>query len=170
LEVGPATAHLRALAHPLRLRLLSLLTAGPASAAELARETGGAHANISYHLRTLDAAGLVELDSETSVRGGRQRRYRVTDIQRPPGEVGPATDNAWPAALAAELRRRWPEQVADQPRTTADAELWVDPEVWTQVVEHVRTAMLLLHSAAQPPRTPGTLRTSTTAALFGMRP
>lgn len=160
--------HLRALAHPLRLQMLSLLTAGPRSAAELARGVGCTHANASYHLRTLEAGGLVELDSERSVRGGRERRYRVTPmpVEQPYADAG-AT---WPAALSAELQRRWPSREAQAPRTTADAELWVEPEVWEQVVGQVREALLLLHGAARPPHTGGTVRTSTTAALFGMHP
>lgn len=165
---GSPQAELRALAHPLRLRMLSLLTASPQSAAELAREVGCTHANASYHLRTLLAAGLVELDSERSVRGGRERRYRVTPL---PAQQSEADDGgAWPAALASELRRRWPDRDVRAPQTSSDAELWVEPEVWEQVVEGVRQALLLLHGAARPPRTAGTVRTSTTAALFGMTP
>ncbi|WP_268815939.1 helix-turn-helix domain-containing protein [Amycolatopsis alkalitolerans] len=38
------------LAHPLRLRLLSLLTGASLSAAEAARELGETQANVSYHL------------------------------------------------------------------------------------------------------------------------
>ena len=160
--------YLRALAHPLRLQMLSLLTAGPLSAAELARGVACTHANASYHLRTLEAAGLVELDSERSVRGGRERRYRVTPlpVEAPYDDAG----ETWAAALSAELQRRWPDRDPAQPRTSADAELWVEPQVWEQVVGQVREALLLLHDSAQPPRTEGTVRTSTTAALFGMQP
>lgn len=166
---------LRALAHPLRLQMLSLLTAAPASAAELARGVGCTHANASYHLRALEAAGLVELDSERSVRGGRERRYRVTPLpaNQPADQPAEQTDGdlggAWPAALSAELQRRWPSRTAG-PRASADAELWVDPAVWEQVVADVREAMQLLHGAARPPLTEGTVRTSTTAALFRMQP
>lgn len=163
-----ATSHLRALAHPLRLRMLSLLTATPLSAAELARELDCAHANASYHLRTLEQAGLVEVDSERSVRGGRERRYRVVALPLSAAPAGPDEPGAWPAALAEELRRRWPERDTGLSRTTSDAELWVEPEVWEQVVDEVRQALLLLHRSARPARTPGTVRTSTTAAMFGM--
>src|SRR6476659_9549606 len=56
---------LRALAHPVRLQMLSLLTGAPMSAAEVARELGLTHANASYHLRQLLAAGqLVEAGDE----------------------------------------------------------------------------------------------------------
>ena len=43
--------HLRALAHPVRLRILSLLTGADLTAADVARELGITHANASYHLR-----------------------------------------------------------------------------------------------------------------------
>ena len=57
---GPdETSSLRAMAHPLRLRMLSLLTGAELSAAEVARELGITHANASYHLRVLlDACEL----------------------------------------------------------------------------------------------------------------
>ena len=42
-------ASLRAAAHPLRLRILSLLTGSALSAAEIARELDITHANASYH-------------------------------------------------------------------------------------------------------------------------
>ena len=44
---------LRSVAHPLRLRMLSLLTGTSMSAAEVARELEITHANASYHLRQL---------------------------------------------------------------------------------------------------------------------
>ncbi|TDD23761.1 ArsR family transcriptional regulator, partial [Kribbella turkmenica] len=50
---------LRATAHPVRLRMLSLLTGTAMSAAEVARELGLTHANASYHLRILLESGTV---------------------------------------------------------------------------------------------------------------
>lgn len=49
-----------------------------------------------------------------------------------------------------------------------DAELWVDPEVWREVVTMVGQASALLHRRAQPPGSSGTERVSMTAALFRM--
>lgn len=165
-----ATTYLRALAHPLRLRMLSLLTGAPMSAAELARELGGTHANASYHLRQLLLAGLVELDEQRMVRGGRERRYRTAPEQPVLGQADDRAQGLWPVAAAAELRRRWPDRDRDAPRVHADAELWVEPEVWAQVVEHVQAGMALLHASARPPRTAGTIRTSATVSVFGMQP
>ncbi len=50
---------LRAGAHPVRLRILSLLTGSAMSAAEIARELDLTHANASYHLQVLARAGEV---------------------------------------------------------------------------------------------------------------
>ena len=68
--------HLRALAHPVRLRILSLLTGADLTAADVARELGITHANASYHLRFLLDAGEIAVSGEESIRGGRARRYR----------------------------------------------------------------------------------------------
>jgi DNA-binding MarR family transcriptional regulator len=54
---------LRALAHPLRLRLLGLLREHqPATGARLAELTGESTASVSYHLATLAKHGFVEHD------------------------------------------------------------------------------------------------------------
>ena len=68
--------HLRALAHPVRLRILSLLTGAELTAAEVARELGITHANASYHLRFLLDAGEIVVSGEEKIRGGVARRYR----------------------------------------------------------------------------------------------
>ncbi|WP_052852274.1 winged helix-turn-helix domain-containing protein [Streptomyces avicenniae] len=66
---------LRALAHPLRIRLLGLLRGdGPATATGLAQRTGLSSGATSYHLRQLAAAGFV---AEDTARGtGRERWWR----------------------------------------------------------------------------------------------
>jgi DNA-binding transcriptional ArsR family regulator len=77
---------LRARAHPIRLRMLSLLTRAPRNAAELARELDLTHANASYHLRVLVGSGLVSLAGEEKVRGGTAKRYRYNlDAPAPRG-------------------------------------------------------------------------------------
>jgi DNA-binding transcriptional ArsR family regulator len=63
-----ALAEMRAMAHPLRLRILSLLTGSEMTAADVARELGLTHANASYHLRHLLAAGTIEIAGEERIR------------------------------------------------------------------------------------------------------
>src|SRR5690348_6136 len=56
-------------AHPLRVRALSILTERPASPKELAAELDAPLANVSYHVHELDNAGLIELVDEKRRRG-----------------------------------------------------------------------------------------------------
>jgi DNA-binding transcriptional ArsR family regulator len=67
---------LRALAHPLRLRLLRLLrNLGPATATRLADQVDEVPASVSFHMRQLARYGFVE---EISGRGrGRERWWRA---------------------------------------------------------------------------------------------
>ncbi len=66
---------LRAVAHPLRLRLLkSLRDSGPATASQLGERLGESSGATSYHLRQLAEAGLVEDAPELGK--GRERWWR----------------------------------------------------------------------------------------------
>ncbi|HWI30091.1 MAG TPA: helix-turn-helix domain-containing protein [Microbacterium sp.] len=69
-------AALDALAHPVRLDLLSfLMSHGSATASECARAVDDSPSNSSYHLRVLAKHGLVE---PTSSEDGRERPWRAT--------------------------------------------------------------------------------------------
>lgn len=160
---------LRAMAHPVRLQMLSLLTGSAMSAAELARELGLTQANASYHLRTLVAAGLVSPAGRERVRGGVAKRYRY-DVEAPASAaaVDSADEPLFAEALATELQRRSRLRRPGGRGTTTDAELWVEPEVWDDVRDRVADATRELHLRAQPPRREGTVRVSATVALFEM--
>ncbi len=72
-------AVLRAVAHPLRRRLLDLLRVdGAAMPSMLARSTGQAVANISHHLKVLAAAGLVE-EAPDLARNRKEHWWRMPD-------------------------------------------------------------------------------------------
>lgn len=49
-----------------------------------------------------------------------------------------------------------------------DAELWIRPDDWQAFSAAVVAASRRLHEQAEPARSPGTLRTSTTISLFRM--
>ncbi|WP_067169203.1 winged helix-turn-helix domain-containing protein [Microtetraspora niveoalba] len=67
---------LKAVAHPLRVRLLGALRMeGPATATELAARFGESSGSTSYHLRQLARYGFVEEDAER--RDRRERRWRA---------------------------------------------------------------------------------------------
>ncbi|WP_448809155.1 ArsR/SmtB family transcription factor [Agromyces bauzanensis] len=72
-DAGP----MRALAHPLRLKILGLLRLeGPLSVSMLAAATGAASGSISYHVGTLAKHGFVERVPERE-RDGRERWWRA---------------------------------------------------------------------------------------------
>ncbi|MEU4216654.1 helix-turn-helix domain-containing protein [Actinoplanes sp. NPDC026623] len=164
-------AALRAMAHPVRLRMLSLLTGAPLTAADVARELGLTHANASYHMRNLLAAGLIVQGGEERIRGGVAKRYRYDadrDRENLVGEYGADSQRALFAAVANELIRRTAEADWSVGASMVDAELWIDPQVWHEIRDRITRAGRDLHDAARPPHTPGTVRTSTTLAMFRM--
>jgi DNA-binding transcriptional ArsR family regulator len=163
------------MAHPVRLRMLSLLTGASLTAADVARELGLTHANASYHLRNLLSAGLIVQTGEERIRGGVAKRYRY-DAERDREReretmVGPHhadTQRALFEAVANELVRRTAEADWSVGGSMTDAELWVDPQVFREIRDRIAQASRDLHDAAKPPRTPGTIRTSATIAMFRM--
>jgi DNA-binding transcriptional ArsR family regulator len=157
---------LRALSHPVRLRILSLLTGTVMSSAELARELGMSHAAVSFHVRTLAAAGYLELAETRSVRGGQERRYRsamggLAQWQSEDARLAVS-------ALSKDLLRRLADTPADSWRLFGDAELWISPQVWDDVAGRISKAVVELHEAALAPRTPGSVHVSATALLFAI--
>jgi len=156
---------LRATAHPLRLRMLSLLTSSAMSAAEVARELDITHANASYHLRQLHDADLVVVEGEERIRGGMAKRYRYL-----PGRPEDPSDEDLAAqvrAMCSELLRRFAERRPGKANLT-DAELWVTQETWEQALDMVIRASLLIHEEAKKPRTEGTVPVNLTVAAFQM--
>ncbi len=156
---------MRALSHPVRLRILSLTSGAPMSTAELARELGMNHAAVSFHVRQLVGAGFLTLAETRSVRGGQERRYRH--------EAGPRRGR-WDdeearlavQAACAEVLRRLGDVAAVRWRMFADAELWVEPDIWKDVSDRVAAAFRDLHAAAVAPHAQGAVRVSATSMLF----
>jgi predicted ArsR family transcriptional regulator len=94
---------LKALAHPLRVRLLShLLAAGPSTASECAAAVGSTASNLSWHLRQLAAHGFVE---RTEAADGRERPWRATEVGFALGgdASDPATRTQQDALIALQL-------------------------------------------------------------------
>jgi DNA-binding transcriptional ArsR family regulator len=67
---------LKAVSHPLRLRLLGRLRQeGPATASQLGRALGESSGSTSYHLRQLERFGFVGDDDDQP--SGRERRWKA---------------------------------------------------------------------------------------------
>src|SRR5687768_3420055 len=87
---------------PVRSRLLAELAAAPASAAMVAERVGLTRQQTNYHLKTLEAHGLVEL-AEVRMRGGISERML---------QATAATFVVSPAAIAESGAR--PEEAGDR--------------------------------------------------------
>jgi DNA-binding transcriptional ArsR family regulator len=114
---------LRAIAHPLRTRLLTLLRLeGPATATELGRRTGESSGATSYHLRQLERFGYVEDDGPQS---GRERRWRAAS-RSTSWEVADFAGDPQGIEVSDALERRQVQRAVDQfegwmrRRSTAD--------------------------------------------------
>ncbi len=160
---------LRSVAHPVRLRILSMLTAQPMSATEVASALDLTHANASYHLRVLHDAGELVVESTEKIRGGVAKRYRYRvggDPDRPHSD-SPDDHIAWQHATNAEIVRRLGHR-KQGPGSSADIETWVSSETWSEAMDLVRRAMVMLHEQAQPAHTDGTLHVSASSLAFVM--
>lgn len=115
---------MRALAHPLRLRLLGLLRSdGPATATTLAGEVGESTALVSYHLRTLASHGFIA-DAPELARDGRERWWRAAHA-RMTWEPARFLDTPERAAAASALMSEIAERYAEASRTwLADSPHW----------------------------------------------
>ncbi|WP_081416403.1 helix-turn-helix domain-containing protein [Arthrobacter castelli] len=140
---------LRVLAHPLRLQLLSILAGTAMSAAEAARELSQTQANVSYHLRRLQAAGLLVATEGIPVRGGRAKRYRH------PGDSGEhltggnvADHRQLAAAMASELMRRAGSYRPGTGITFTDAEFTVRRRDFEEARSLARRLGEVLHNSA----------------------
>ena len=69
----------KALAHPLRVRILSSLHKGVSSPNQLSQELGEPLGNVSYHVKTLLEYDCVELVKTEPRRGAVEHFYRATE-------------------------------------------------------------------------------------------
>lgn len=74
-------AQVRALAHPLRLRLIELFALGPLTAKQAALKLGQPPTRLYHHVATLERAGLLRLARTRAVRGATEKYYEVARQQ-----------------------------------------------------------------------------------------
>lgn len=72
----------KALAHPLRVRILSLLERRSATPKQLALALGVPLENLSYHVRALRDFGFIKLEERRMVRGAVEHRYSLATRPR----------------------------------------------------------------------------------------
>jgi DNA-binding transcriptional ArsR family regulator len=78
----------KALAHPLRVQILTVLQDRTASPSDLAEELAAPLGNVSYHVRILAKLGLLKLVRK------RQRRGAIEHLYRASGRIR-VSDRAW---------------------------------------------------------------------------
>ncbi|MFD7657707.1 ArsR/SmtB family transcription factor [Actinosynnema sp. NPDC059797] len=113
----PATVReTKALAHPLRLRVLRLCTGQELTNKQLAERLGRDPGTVLYHVRQLVAAGFLEVgEVRTGAAGALEKPYRSTNrswwLDGPLGEAGPSAPMAPLEAFQEELAEAGPESV-----------------------------------------------------------
>ena len=90
--------YVKALAHPLRIRILAMLADRSASPVQLSGQLDATLGTVAYHVRTLHSLGLVELVDTRQRRGATEHYYRAREHPRFP-------DDAW-AGLAPVAKQR----------------------------------------------------------------
>ena len=83
--------YVKALSHPLRVRILAMLQERTASPSQLSQWLGATLGTTAYHVRSLHQLGLIELADETRVRGAIEHHYRA-------GKRPMVSESAWEQA------------------------------------------------------------------------
>lgn len=166
----PSSTLLHALAHPVRLRMLSRLWEGPHSAADLARLGGISHGLASQHLKVLREADLVVPAGTEIRRGGQARLYTasggtpLSSLASSGADVGPLV-----ATMAALMTERAGRAQAGSQALAADAELRVSHDAWRAFRDHVLSAVTELHRQARPDDSPDTVLIALTVLGLPLR-
>lgn len=174
------SASLRALAHPLRTRLVAALRLhGPSTATALAQRLGTNSGATSYHLRQLADAGLVEEDPERGT--ARDRWWRsshegttltATDFTDDPDDRAAAD---WLTRHYARQRHRWNEDWLDVAETwpTAWREASSQSDAWLELTAEQLAALnaellevIARHKSAADPTDPAAERVVVLLASF----
>lgn len=106
----------KALAHPLRARLLSTLDRREASPSQLSGELGESLGTVSYHVRTLHEMGLLRLVGEKRQRGAVEHYYT--------GVKWVIHEDAWqtlPASIKQSVHASFLSQIGEQVSSAASA-------------------------------------------------
>ncbi|GAA4208329.1 winged helix-turn-helix domain-containing protein [Actinocatenispora rupis] len=122
---------LRAIAHPLRVRILEeLFLDGALTASQLSERVGESPANCSWHLRQLQKYGYVE---EAGGGTGRQRPWKPVLEQRSWGERAEGEVAAARETMADQTyQREFDEHTAYQRRKESEPQDWYDAAFFDQ--------------------------------------
>jgi DNA-binding transcriptional ArsR family regulator len=159
---------MRALAHPIRVRMVVLLRGEALSASDLARRLGIRFGSARFHLHQLVDADIARPAGERIERGGRALLFRVPERLRI--DIGPhappEVNVAIHRGIAAELERRLDAAALDQrpDDTIHDAivlrEISLSDRKRTEagaIIEDALTRLLRLHDPSADDAQPHTI-------------
>jgi DNA-binding transcriptional ArsR family regulator len=156
---------LKALGHPLRLRVLETLGPGEGEQLtnrELANKLGVDPGHLHFHVRMLLRAGLIELAEGTH---GREKPYRAVarTLRVAPELLASGLTSDLRAAMLEEVQRGWAEHGAEGTFRSAQVTARIPPEhaleLIAELVEGARRAEdpalppLVITTAFHPPTT-----------------
>jgi hypothetical protein len=147
----------RALAHPLRVQILEILTDRVASPNRLSEELETGLTHVAYHTRALDKCGCLELVDTARTRGATEHFYKAV----PNSFVGAPAWRQIPRSIrggvsAATLQTFLDKAIAALEAGTLDGRddtilrwmpLSLDPQGWQEVVKIMEQATNLILSA-----------------------
>jgi DNA-binding transcriptional ArsR family regulator len=140
------TEIVKAMAHPMRVRILAILDERTASPVEIATDLGAPLQNVSYHVRQLAAVGLIELVSQTPRRGALEHHYRAVARRHIPDGVWARVPTLVKQATVGSALGEIGEQVQTAAMTggfdSDDAHLTrtnveLDPEGWRELADEM---------------------------------
>src|SRR4051795_3187822 len=141
---------IKVLAHPLRVRILAILEQRVASPSEIAGELDASLGVVSYHVRRLEALGLIKLVRKTPRRGAVEHYYRADAKHHIPDEAwAQAPDivrRAMAGATLGELSSKVNAAAAEGGFTRDDAHLsltnlTLDEQGWKAVARELGKAL-----------------------------
>jgi DNA-binding transcriptional ArsR family regulator len=140
--------YVKALAHPLRIRLLALLEERDASPVQLAEHVDATLGTVAYHVRTLERLGLIEMVATHQRRGATEHVYAAREHPRFSDEAwqntSPIAKHAMIASIISQIGQYVTQSAAAGGFDRGDAHftrtaLKLDQEGWAEMVEATRT-------------------------------
>lgn len=156
---------LKALGHPLRLRVLEMLggqNEQPLTNRELSERLGVDPGHLHFHVRMLLRAGLIELAEGGQ---GREKPYRAVarTVRVPPELIASGSGSDVQAAMLDQVERGWGEYRAQglfrSAQITVNLPVERAVELMTELVERARdledpaAPLLVITALAHPPST-----------------
>jgi DNA-binding transcriptional ArsR family regulator len=139
--------YVKALAHPLRIRLLALLEERDASPVQLAEHVDATLGTVAYHVRTLERLGLIEMVATHQRRGATEHVYAAREHPRFSDEAwrntSPIAKHAMIASVLSQIGQYVTQSAAGGGFDRGDAHftrtaLKLDQDGWSEMVQATR--------------------------------